>query len=435
MSNAGLEKIDVVVLAGSHKSPKRLIQGENKAFLDFNGKPMIRRVVESFLNCPEINRIVVVGPREKLEDVFKDLRGKNSRLKIIPQRARMLENVWTGFLATFSDGNNLPMNREFETLLLGGHLPIKKKMHLEMFYSVYAAVAAQMEMEQRDTLPRASVVAAMERRFDQYRHRFERREWFMGKIGIDTILKSGHVLKETETGIHFSRETLYKFFLEWNRRYNAPIMVATSDIPFITPDAISDFIRRCSPMTEEFYYCVASSDVLDRFKTAEDGGPGIDRPYMPLREARVRASNIIIVKPNRVGNKELIQEGFGIRKMTKWRNVIAMIGKLLGQKNRYQTLRMAFMTQASAVCLRNGCPRIAEWIRSRTRGRQMENIFSHLFRTRFKLVVSPHGLLSLDADNEMDYTVMKENTDFFKKIQTEFLEETTGNDIQVFNAL
>ena len=92
------------------------------------------------------------------------------------------------------------------------------------------------------------------------------------------------------------------------------------------------------------------------------------------------------------------------------------------------------MTQAGAVCTRNGYHHLANWFRLRSRGRQLENIFSHLFRTRFKLIATPYGIISLDADTEEDYAAMLENADYFRKVQAEILAEISDLDIQVFNS-
>jgi len=266
----GKDQFDAVILAGTHRSSKRRIQGKNKAFLQINGTTMIEHVVAETLKCENINMIIVIGPREKLQEVLMQRFRDESRLKIIQQRSRLLENVWTGFLASFPDGNNLPFNREIETLLLGGHLPIKKKTHLYMFKSVYAAVAAQMNKERRNTLPKGHVIAAMDRRFDEFRRRHERQEWFMGRVGIETILKEGHVLEQTEEGIAFQNEALQEYFIEWENRFNKGVFLTACDLPLLKSDAISDFIHRCIQQNHDFYFSVSTSDILENFYKGED---------------------------------------------------------------------------------------------------------------------------------------------------------------------
>lgn len=350
----------------------------------------------------------------------------------------MLENVWSGFLASFPDGNNLPRNNEIKTLLLSGHLPIKRKSHLYILSSVYAAVAAQMHREKNTRLPVNTVIAVMDRRFDEFRRRYERQEWFMGRIGIDTILGDGHILKRDGDFAMFERKALYDYFLEWNQRLNKPVFIIPCDVPLVTPEAVSDFIARCRNPSVDFYFGVSVSDILSHFYEGSNGEDGIRRPYLWLREAKIRAANMIVVKPNKIGNKELIQQSFGIRKLTEWQNVLKLIWRLVKQKNRYQTVRIAVLLQAIAVLNRNGFERGAEWLRKRVRGEQLEKSFSRLFMTRFKLVVTPYGGVSLDVDCEDDYLKLVKHYHYWKRVQEEVVareKRRPGSHIELFQSL
>ncbi|MBN1878570.1 NTP transferase domain-containing protein [bacterium] len=418
------EKVDAVILAGSHRNPKRLIKGQNKAFLQLMGKPLIAYVTTACLESDRLNRIVVVGPRNALESALHLLLAQYpNRLMIVQQRSRILENVWNGFLATFPDGNNLPVNRRIETLLLGGHFPIKKKAHLNIIVSVYSAVAGQMIRHQRSALEKGSVVAAMERRFDEFRHRFERQEWFMGKMGVETLLTDGHILQETPSGIRFREQFLFDYFAEWERRFKKPIFITGSDVPLISGPAIADFLNRCERLSGDFIVSTASLEMLRFFYYGKNKKPGILRPYLSLREAHIRACNMLLVRPNRVGNKELIQESFGIRKMTEWRNIIALFGKLLRLSSRFQTLRMGLLLHLVAMLRRYGYVSAGDRIRRHLRTTEFEELLSRLFMTNLKLVESPYSGVSLDVDTEADFEKLSENFDYWKTVQDELVEK------------
>ncbi len=417
------EKIDAVILAGTHRSSKRLIRDKNKAFLELEGKSLITHVTEQVLQTPQIHKIIVVGPREELEIMLKPLIDSDHRLRIVQQRSRMLENVWNGFLATFPDGNNLPFNREINTLLLGGHLPIRNEAQLYVFYAVYAAIAAQMAKDHSTALSERAVLSVMEHRFDEFRQRYERREFFMGRISVNTLLTSGHILHDTDQGICFQRPELFEFFWDWECRFNKKIIVTACDLPLLTHQALSDFVDRASAREEDFIFGVATSELLEHFYTGDNGRPGIIRPYLWLREAKIRAANLILVKPNRIGNKELIQESFGIRKMTEWGNVLSMIWKLVLQKNRYQTTRTALMLQTVAMLHRNNYKKAAEWLRQYIRTARLEDIFSRLFMTQFKLITVQYGGVSLDIDTEEDYIRLSENYRYWLQLQEKLASE------------
>ncbi|MBN1552538.1 NTP transferase domain-containing protein, partial [bacterium] len=342
-------KIDTVLLAGTHRNPKRLIQNTNKAFLTIDGKPLIAYVLRTLLETEQIGKIIAVGPREELEETLKPFMTEKGKIIIIQQRSRMLENVWAGFLTTFKDGNPLPVNRAIDTLLLAGQLPIKKQSHLYIIKSLYATVAKAMDDNQQETLSKNTIIQLIEKRFNEFRNRHERMEWFMGRVTIETLLAERHVLDNSDQGISFQKAAFRDYFLEWEHRFQKQIFVVPADVPLIVPQAIMHFIDACSNYDSDFMFAVARESVLKAFYNGSGNLPGIARPYMLLREAKIRAANLVLVKPNRIGNKELIQESFGVRKMTEWRNVMQAIWKLVKQKNRYQTLRLAILLQLASV--------------------------------------------------------------------------------------
>jgi hypothetical protein len=256
----------------------------------------------------------------------------------------------------------------------------------------------------------------------------------MGRIGIDTILSSGHILHEGEHGVRFTRKRFFDYFIEWERRLNKQIFVTACDLPLIVPEAVSDFIRRAGNFSGDFHFAVSTREMLEPYYTGKHGNPGIVRPYLDLREAEIRATNMILVKPNWVGNKELIQEGFGVRKMKEWRNIIAVVFKLLKQKKRYQTVKLAVLLQITAVLKRNGYRKTAEFFRRHTRGEQLERTLNRLFMTRCKLIVSPYGGVSLDVDSESDYEILKDNQDFWLDVQKQHVKRLGSREIQVFRS-
>ncbi|MBN1297820.1 NTP transferase domain-containing protein [bacterium] len=422
MSNH-LLTLDAVVLAGTHRNPKRLIQDQNKAFLMLKNRPLVSYVVQACLESRRLDRVVVVGPRNELEQALADLKTDYpERLILVQQRSRVLENVWNGFLATFPDGNNLPINRKIDTLLLAGHIPIKKRVHLHIIHSVYAAVAGQMERLQKRKLHRGSVMAIMERRFDAFRFRFEQQEWFMGKMGIETLLAEGHVLCETGDGIVFRDDSLYRFFVDWENRFKKSIFVTGCDIPLLTAAAVDDFIDRSTLYEGDFFVGVSSADTLKHFSNGPNGSPGIQRPYLSFREAELRAANLIVVAPNRVGNKELIQESFGVRKMTEWHNVIAVAWKLLRLSGRFQTIRMVIMLQAVAVLKRHGMDRLAGNLQRFIRIPEFERLLSRIFMTQLRLIETPYSAASLDVDEPQDYERLCDNFEYWQDVQRRIID-------------
>ncbi len=93
---------DAVMLAGDRKAAKR-IHNENKAFLPFRDEPLFIPVVRSLLSADEIERIVVVGPVERLKeslDRFVPVTKREKEIVVVEQGRNLIENAKLGFLST-----------------------------------------------------------------------------------------------------------------------------------------------------------------------------------------------------------------------------------------------------------------------------------------------------------------------------------------------
>jgi molybdopterin-guanine dinucleotide biosynthesis protein A len=73
------------------------------------------------------------------------------------------------------------------------------------------------------------------------------------------------------------------------------VIVATADIPMLTPEAVCDFLQRCSQQEADFYYPIVARE-------ANEGHyPGMRRTYVKLREGTFTGGNIFLVDPVVVG--------------------------------------------------------------------------------------------------------------------------------------
>jgi GTP:adenosylcobinamide-phosphate guanylyltransferase len=87
------------------------------------------------------------------------------------------------------------------------------------------------------------------------------------------------------------------------------VLVATSDIPMLTSEAVDDFLRRCGDFSADFYYpVIAKSDAETQF-------PGMRRTYARLAEGTFTGGNIVVMRAGFVlENAETIRSVFGARK-------------------------------------------------------------------------------------------------------------------------
>ncbi len=91
------DPLDAVVLAGTDSNPRRMIEGQNKAFLELGGEILVHRVVEALLKASTIGNILVVGPAERLREALSDL---PDQVIIVDQAGQMLSNAWAAINAS-----------------------------------------------------------------------------------------------------------------------------------------------------------------------------------------------------------------------------------------------------------------------------------------------------------------------------------------------
>lgn len=69
------------------------------------------------------------------------------------------------------------------------------------------------------------------------------------------------------------------------------VLVATADIPMLTPAAVQDFIGRCGHRRDDFYYPVVRDEVVERRY------PGGRRTYVQLSDGRFTGGNLVVFRP------------------------------------------------------------------------------------------------------------------------------------------
>jgi CTP:molybdopterin cytidylyltransferase MocA len=68
------------------------------------------------------------------------------------------------------------------------------------------------------------------------------------------------------------------------------LLVMPTDIPFITPEAIDDFVDKCEALDADFYYSVTEKSVN------EAKFPGVKRTYVRLREGTFTGGNLFFIR-------------------------------------------------------------------------------------------------------------------------------------------
>ncbi len=88
-----------------------------------------------------------------------------------------------------------------------------------------------------------------------------------------------------------------------------PCIVVSADIPLITQESVEDFLARCAPYDQDFYYPIISKE------DCEKKFPEVKRTYVRLKEGTFTGGNIMMIKPSWILNKiEDIQMYLSYRK-------------------------------------------------------------------------------------------------------------------------
>ena len=305
------EPLDAIVLAGTDDNPRRMIQGQNKAFLDIGGQTLVRRVVEALLGAGSVARIFVVGPASRLENA---LNGLSERVSVVEQSGKMISNAWA---------------------------------------AIYAS-------------------------------------------------EKNPVSGASEPDV------------------NRPLLFLSSDLPLVSADAIEDFICRCYEIDQESSFRVAMfGGVADEASLKpyypDESGPGIVRPYVHLKDCRVRLANIYIGRPRSLSNQAFLQTGFEHRKAEKWKNVLALSWHFLRQSGGINAAWTTLRLQATLLVSAGESP-LYRWLRSRNPTDRIERACSRVLGGVVRMVITPYGGLSLDADNEEDFSVLSQRFEEWESI-------------------
>ncbi|MGE5454516.1 MAG: nucleotidyltransferase family protein [Methylocystaceae bacterium] len=91
-----------------------------------------------------------------------------------------------------------------------------------------------------------------------------------GEDAIDSFINGLHRLQEEET--------------------TSKVLVLAGDIPFLTTEALDDFVSRCEATEADFYYPVTSK------QTNEAKFPGVNRTYVKLQDGTFTGGNLFVIR-------------------------------------------------------------------------------------------------------------------------------------------
>ncbi len=211
------------------------------------------------------------------------------------------------------------------------------------------------------------------------------------------------------------------------RDLDLQVLYASGDLPFVTPQEISQFIRRGREIDCSFAFGIVTEEAIAPFSRKVSRKDGIRMAYFNLREARFRQSNLHLVRPGRIGNRHYIEEMYENRYQREFGSIAALAWRLLtSQQGGLATLLYYGLMHLAGISDRMGLGRLADRIRSWIPIARIERGVSSLLQASFRFVVTDVGGAAVDIDNEHDYDVARRRYGEWAKAQTERAEQLYG---------
>jgi hypothetical protein len=182
------------------------------------------------------------------------------------------------------------------------------------------------------------------------------------------------------------------------------VLYLSADLPFATPEEISAFVRQALASDCDYALGLCSEASMRDFYPETPEAPGIRMAYFNLREGRFRQSNLHLVRPARLGNRQYIEEMYEHRHQRQVGQMIALGWRLLRIPGGGISILFSYaVMHLAGIADRRGWRRLADWLRKRLPIARIEATVSRLLRTRFRFVVTEGGGCAIDLDNEADY--------------------------------
>ena len=206
-----------------------------------------------------------------------------------------------------------------------------------------------------------------------------------------------------------------------------PVLYLSSDLPFATPQEISEFIRRSIELDCDYAMGIVPEEALRDFYPTADGAPGIEMAYFNTREGRLRQSNLHYAKPARILNRYYIEDMYEHRYQKEFGHILRLAWTIMrSEQGGLRTLFLYVLIHLAGVANRRNFRTIANWLRQLVSLASVEQSVGSLLRTDFRFVATEVGGCAVDIDNEQEYAVVTQRFDEWSAAQSEKAERMYG---------
>ncbi len=122
--------MDCIVLVGNRKDYRVVANDDNKAFLEINGRFILQIMLDELFGVEEIDRIMLVGPKQRLTGFLQDVYGSSTPkpLLVFEQGNDLLENALLPLRQTQTEANS-----DRHVLLLPSDIPLLTRAEVRQF--------------------------------------------------------------------------------------------------------------------------------------------------------------------------------------------------------------------------------------------------------------------------------------------------------------
>ena len=184
------------------------------------------------------------------------------------------------------------------------------------------------------------------------------------------------------------------------------VFVVAGDMPLITPHEIKEFLSRCDMSNHD--YCIGMTpETALRYYYPSNEKMGIKLAYLHLKENRYRISNLHLVKPFKIANREYIEKIYEYRYQKDIKNIVKLTFELIRKHAGYKNLLFYIFVQMALFFSHIRLEFLSLFFRQFVSVKMAEGIVSNVLKTRLKLVETSFGGAALDVDNERDFNIIK----------------------------
>jgi len=187
------------------------------------------------------------------------------------------------------------------------------------------------------------------------------------------------------------------------------VLYLSGDLPFVTPQEISEFIARAQASGCEYAIGLSPERSLEPFRPTSPGAAdGVDVTYFNLREDRLKQNNLHLAKPAKIANRHYVQDMYEHRKQRELGAMIGLAWRLLTSEEGGGSVAFFFLLIVVGGWLdRHRMRRAADFVRRVVSVARVERAIARLLRTDLRLVTVETGGGAVDVDTEHEYDVIR----------------------------